>query len=82
MAKITFRKVNYHAWVNNTFLQCYVETIVKLVEYKNGRMDLHTQNGIIPHVDGTFTSEYNGWNYTTKRLLGRPLAVTPKEKTK
>jgi len=73
MATITHRKVNYHAWVNETFLQCYADTIVKLVEYKNGRMDLHTESGIIPNVHGTYTSEYNGWNYTVKKLLGKPL---------
>lgn len=73
MAKHTFRKVNEHAWFNDTWLQCYCNYIVRLVEYKNGRMDLHVNDSHITHVEGTYTSEYNGWNYTTKKLLGRSI---------
>ena len=75
MATITFRKVNYHAWANNTFLQCYGYTIVKLTEYKNGRIDCKTQDGVMRHCQGSYTSEYNGWSYTLKKLLSKPLKI-------
>ncbi len=71
MAIITFRKVKENANDNNTFLQCYVGDIVKLVEYKSGRIDLHYKNGIMKYCDGFYSSEYNGWNYTLKKILSR-----------
>ncbi len=75
MAKITFRKVNYHAHVNNTWLQTYADTIIKMVEYKNGRIDIHTKNGWMQHCEGNYVSEYNGFSYTLKKILGRPLRM-------
>ena len=74
MAKITYRKITHAAGDNETFLLPYVGEIVKLTEYKNGRIDLQLEDGSIMHqVDGNYCSEYNGWNYTIKKLLGRPL---------
>lgn len=76
MAKITFRKVNENSWVNNTWLQCYCGYIVKLVEYANGRIDMHLDGNIYKHCEGNYISQYNGWNYTLKKILSRPLSTT------
>jgi hypothetical protein len=74
MANITHRKVNMHAYYNDTFLKPYAGCIVRLTRYKNGRVDIGTQDGIIPHCEGDFISIYNGWKYTVAKLLGKPLS--------
>ena len=76
MAKTTIREVNDKAWINNTFLAPYCGYLAKLIEYKNGRIDLHINGSLISHVEGVFKSEYNGWKYTVKKLLGQPLKTT------
>ena len=75
MAKTTFRKVNYHASVNNTWLAPYMNCIVKLIEYKNGRIDLWLDGYLYKNVEGTYCSTFNGWYYTIKKILGRPLKI-------
>jgi len=73
MAKLSFRRINDNSWINNTWLAPYSQRIVKLMEYKNGRIDLYLDGFIYKHVEGGYTSEYNGWQYTIKKLLGKPL---------
>lgn len=79
MAKTTIRIINDHSWINNTWLQCYCGYYVKLVEYANGRIDMHLDGSIYKHVEGDYRSEHNGWIYTTKKLLGRPLTKNIEE---
>jgi hypothetical protein len=69
----TKRKVKAESWINNTWLSPYCNYIVTLIEYKSGRMDLILDGQRMKHVEGIYMSEYNGWSYTIKKLLSRPL---------
>jgi hypothetical protein len=71
MAKISYRKINDQSWVNDTWLSPYCNRIVKLVEYKSGRIDMWL-DGHKYDVSGSYTAP-NGWYYTIKKLLSRPL---------
>jgi hypothetical protein len=71
MAKITHRRIKQECWVNNTWLSPYCHYIVKLVEYKSGRIDMWL-DGYKYDVSGSYTAP-NGWHYTIKKLLSRPL---------
>lgn len=73
MAKTTVRKINSHAWINDTWLMPYAGYIIKLIEYKNGRIDLCLDGRLMKHVEGKYCSEHNGWLYTVKKLLSQPL---------
>ena len=74
MAKITIRKVTHDAGDDRTFLLPYVHELIKLIEYKNGRIDIQLEDGeIINHVEGEYVSECNEYNYTIKKLLSKPL---------
>lgn len=74
MAKITFRKVKAECWINDTWLTPYCNYIVKLVEYKSGKIIMWL-DGFQYDVSGTFTAP-NGWSYSIKKLLSRPLSRT------
>ncbi|MBE3035539.1 MAG: hypothetical protein IMZ70_00420 [Candidatus Atribacteria bacterium] len=74
MARITYRKVKRCASDNETWLQPYVGYVVKEVKYLNGKIGLWLDGRYCGDVSGDFTSEYNWWDYTTSKLLGKPLA--------
>lgn len=63
MATITFRRVNRHAADNNTWLQHHVGMVVRMLEYKNGRIDIHVDGARFTHCQGSYTSQYNGWQH-------------------
>ncbi len=68
----TYRKVNSKSWINDTFLAPYCGYIATLMEYPNGTMHLRVNGSLIHHVQGSFTAK-NGWRYTVKKLLGKPI---------
>ena len=70
--KITYRKVNKHAGYNDTWLAPYVGETVKLVEYKDGNMKLKLGGHWYNNIQGPFIAS-NGWQFTTKKILGKPL---------
>lgn len=72
MAKITHRRINDLVWINDTFLAPYCGYIAKMVEYKNGRIDLYVDGMKLPHVEGGYEST-TGFKYTVKKLMGKPL---------
>ncbi len=71
MAKQSFRRIRPECWINDTWLTPYCNYIVKLVEYKSGRMTMWL-DGYKYDVTGSYTAP-NGWHYTIKNLLSRPL---------
>lgn len=69
--KTTFRKVKPESWTNDTWLAPYCNYIVKLVEYKSGRLIMYLDGGKYD-VTGKFTSS-NEWSYTIKKVLSKPI---------
>lgn len=67
--KITTWKINDKAWVNNTWLAPYSNYIVKLKEYKSGKITM-LLDGRTHDVSGDWCSS-NGWRYTIKKVLNR-----------
>jgi hypothetical protein len=74
--KTSYRKINAHAWINDTWLSPYCGYIVKLIEYKNRRMDIILDGHRYKHLQGTYSDD-DGWKYTLKFLLGKPLKRIP-----
>lgn len=68
MATHTLKKANSHSWINDTWLAPYCGYIVRLVEYKNGRLDMHLNGALFKNLEGSFTAS-NNWRYTLKKLL-------------
>lgn len=69
--KISYREINSLSWINDTWLAPYCGWIVKLKEYKNGKIKMYMNGGVYDVTGKRFSS--NGWEYGIKKLLGKPI---------
>lgn len=67
--KILKRIVNYHAAVNETFLEPYEGCEATVFLFKSGRIDLLIDGMMFNRVQGQYCSQHNGWYYKVMKLL-------------
>jgi len=71
--KVTFRKINDHACLNETWLAPYTGYIATIFQYPCGKICMELDGSFYDNLQGQRVSEYNGWTYTLLKLMGRPI---------
>lgn len=74
--KITYRKILRKADDNDTWLApyAYSDTIVKVKHYVSGKLKLYFHGEDYESESGKIYIASNGWEYTTLKLLSRPIS--------